>query len=226
MENYFLSTGAITRGGSYYYYWVSPALPHAPSWWLRPACSELASSPLQNMHACHCSLQIGYQSVLANPVTFKNVVANQDIGRRNATVDPYVHFSTYVGCTTSSSAQCCVYADSNYRYDYWIGNYTVYSSTYTTSAGNYGNYGSSSSSDSVFGWAEIACSSNYYFLCEVPASGFPCYPPPSPPPPPPSPPKPPNPPQPPSCASGPRPLCPPPPKQDMSVLVKPAVRVS
>ena len=24
VENYFLGTGAITRGGSYYYYWVSP----------------------------------------------------------------------------------------------------------------------------------------------------------------------------------------------------------
>ena len=55
MENYFLSTGAITRGGSYYYYWVSPALPHTPSWWLRPACSEWAMAACKQPvteHAC------------------------------------------------------------------------------------------------------------------------------------------------------------------------------
>ena len=62
---------------------------------------------------------MGYQSVLATPVTYKNLVSCVDLGQRNSTTSPYLHFSTTRSCTPSSSTQCCIYSDSGYRYDYW-----------------------------------------------------------------------------------------------------------
>jgi hypothetical protein len=57
-----------------------------------------------------------------------------------------------------------------------------------------------SSADRLYGWGAQTCSLRFAAVCGVPASAFPCYPPPNPPPPPPSPPVPPLPPLPPSCA--------------------------
>jgi hypothetical protein len=51
----------------------------------------------------------------------------------------------------------------------------------------------------VGGWAGVACTNSYDYMCEIPQRAFTCYPPPSPPPPPPNPPSPPRPPQPPIC---------------------------
>jgi hypothetical protein len=66
---------------------------------------------------------IGYQSVLASPVTFLDVASGTNIGQRNATYNvtesPYKHFGSTPQCTPTSSTQCCVYADARYRYDYW-----------------------------------------------------------------------------------------------------------
>jgi hypothetical protein len=63
---------------------------------------------------------IGYRSTLTNPVTFNNVATGANIGQRNSTHNPYVHFSYWRnGCTPSTSTQCCVYVDSRGRYDYW-----------------------------------------------------------------------------------------------------------
>jgi hypothetical protein len=65
-------------------------------------------------------LQIGYRSALTSPVTYTNVVTGANIGQRTSTSTPYVHFGYWRnGCTPSSSAQCCVYAEQRGRYDYW-----------------------------------------------------------------------------------------------------------
>ncbi len=68
-----------------------------------------------------CFSQIGYRSVLASPVTYDDVRAGSSIGLRNSTTVPYKHFGPTLVCTPSTSAQCCVYVDIGYRYDYWCG---------------------------------------------------------------------------------------------------------
>jgi hypothetical protein len=63
---------------------------------------------------------IGYQSQLTSPPTYINVVTGANIGQRNSTTTPYLHFGYWVnGCTPSATTQCCVYAESRGRYDYW-----------------------------------------------------------------------------------------------------------
>jgi hypothetical protein len=64
-------------------------------------------------------VQIGYQTQLVAPPTFKNVVTGEDLGQRNSTLVPYLHMGTNRRCTPSATTQCCIYTDSRFSYDYW-----------------------------------------------------------------------------------------------------------
>lgn len=94
--------------------------PHHGSCVKRQPCAASALGACHHAPVLLPCPQIGYQSVLASPVTYRNVITGANIGQRNATDNPYVHFGYFMNsCTPSSSTQCCIYGDGRARYDYW-----------------------------------------------------------------------------------------------------------
>jgi hypothetical protein len=106
--------------------------------------------------------------------------------------DPYAHWAWNFNAAAKSSGYDCVLAFASYSYDLFLGKDSDASDQlqYMTVPSN---------SDRKYGWGPYACSMPAEYICEVPASAYPCLPPPMPPPPPPQPPSPPSPPLPPSC---------------------------
>jgi hypothetical protein len=104
----------------------------------------------------------------------------------------------YYPFTFNSKNYDCVYAGGDLAYDIYMGADTR--DDYTNSL----NYLSNEANKN--GWNLASCGLKFYYICEAPASVFPCYPPPSPPLPPPLPPSPPSPPMPPTCERSPRQL--------------------
>ena len=81
----------------------------------------------------------------------------------------------------------CRQARADVAYELYLGDDTTAQQTLKT------NY-LTASADAVYGWQNQACTSTLQYICEMPPSVFPCYPPPNPPAPPPLPPSPPSPP--------------------------------
>jgi hypothetical protein len=106
----------------------------------------------------------------------------------------YPHWAWLQPQLANTSGADCVAAWSNYQYERFLGDAS--NSSHVRSAGFY----QTGSADRLFAWGAQPCAMRFATICAVPASAFPCYPPPSPPPPPPQPPSPPTPPLQPSCA--------------------------
>jgi hypothetical protein len=106
----------------------------------------------------------------------------------------YPHWAWLQPQLSSASGADCVAAWSSYQYERFLGDST--SSSQVQDARMY----QTNSADRLFAWGAQPCGVRFATICAVPASSFPCYPPPSPPPPPPQPPSPPTPPLQPSCA--------------------------
>jgi hypothetical protein len=106
--------------------------------------------------------------------------------------DPYSHWAWNFNAAARTQGYDCVLAYASYSYDLFLGTDSriAEQSLYMTAAGN---------TDRKYGWGPYMCSTPAEYICEVPASSYPCLPPPNPPPPPPQPPSPPAPPLPPSC---------------------------
>jgi hypothetical protein len=106
----------------------------------------------------------------------------------------YPHWAWLQPQLASSTSAHCVAAWSNYQYERFLGD--VANSSQVRSQTFY----QTGSADKLYAWGAQPCNVRFATVCAMPASSFPCYPPPSPPPPPPQPPSPPVPPMPPSCA--------------------------
>ncbi len=106
----------------------------------------------------------------------------------------YPHWAWLQPQLANTSGADCVAAWSNYQYERFLGD-----ASDSSHVGNASFY-QTGSADRLFAWGAQPCAVRFATVCAVPASAFPCYPPPSPPPPPPQPPSPPTPPLQPSCA--------------------------
>jgi hypothetical protein len=114
--------------------------------------------------------------------------------------DPYGHWAVqHMAAFTKNSSAVgdCAVANASAAYDRFAGDST--NSSHWLLPAHYQTNGSLTG-DRKYGWAAQPCSSTFAYICQTPASAFPCYPPPTPPPPPPLPPSPPSPPLPPTCA--------------------------
>lgn len=100
---------------------------------------------------------------------------------------PYRHWGWSFAADSAAASNNCGLAVNALAYSYYLGDGRPGS---TSSAGMYSSRGE----DRVYGWTAAACSALQPFICEVPATAYPCMPPPSPPMPPPRPPSPPTPP--------------------------------
>ncbi len=106
----------------------------------------------------------------------------------------YPHWAWLQPQLANSSNGHCAAAWSNYQYERFLGDAS--NSSHVASKAFY----QTGSADKLYAWGAQPCSVRFATICAVPASAFPCYPPPNPPPPPPQPPSPPTPPLSPSCA--------------------------
>jgi hypothetical protein len=97
---------------------------------------------------------------------------------------PYSHWGwSFAGDALTAGASCGL-ASSSLAYDFYNGDRSA------ASQANHDSY-NLNTTDAVYGWTAAPCSSLQQFVCEVPASAYPCAPPPSPPTLPPRPPSPP-----------------------------------
>jgi hypothetical protein len=113
---------------------------------------------------------------------------------QGASNSPYAHWSWRQAVAAAQHGFDCVIAQGQFAYDIYMGDAT---------ARQLANVDYYATNDPIyvslkFGWNAQKCNASYAYMCQVPTSLFPCYPPPSPTPPPPAPPPPPMPPTPPS----------------------------
>ena len=105
---------------------------------------------------------------------------------------PYAHWSWYHSVANRSANYDCVIAQEAFKYELYQG---VHNSSAQLADSRYYN-ANPANQELAYGWNGYPCSGKLHFVCEAPASAFPCHPPPPPPlapsipPPPPRPPKP------------------------------------
>ncbi len=117
-------------------------------------------------------------------------VSNPPDVPQSPTIAPYAHWSWYQPTANRSANYDCVIAQQSFRYDLFSGNVSIPSQVadgrlYGTNPAN---------PELAYGWNGYPCTGRMHYVCDVPAAGFPCLPPPSPPGVPRSPPPPPQPP--------------------------------
>jgi hypothetical protein len=103
---------------------------------------------------------------------------------------PYAHWSWYQPVANRSANYDCVIAQQAFRYELFVGDTN---STTQLADGKYYNT-APSNTELVYGWNGYPCTGKMHYVCQTPASAFPCFPPPPPPGQPSSPPPPPSPP--------------------------------
>ncbi len=111
---------------------------------------------------------------------------------------PYAHWSSYHSVANRSANYDCVIAQQAFRYELYLGDTN---SSAQLSDSRYYNT-NPSNTELVYGWNSYPCTGKMDFVCQAPASSFPCLPSPSPPRTPSSPPPPPSPPVDPGLGSG------------------------
>ncbi len=103
---------------------------------------------------------------------------------------PYAHWSWYHQIANRTANYDCVIAQAAFKYEQFVGSGPSQQADpryYNTDPAN---------KQLAYGWNAYPCAARLHFVCEAPASAFPCFPPPRPPrapgapPPPPSPPRP------------------------------------
>ena len=104
----------------------------------------------------------------------------------------YAHWSWFHSIANGTTNYDCVIAQQAFKYERFLGNSSdarqlADSRYYNTDPRN---------QELAYGWNAYPCGAKLHFVCEVPASVFPCFPPPKPPLAPGAPPPPPSPPQP------------------------------
>jgi hypothetical protein len=125
------------------------------------------------------------------PFTYNDNTPVQQLASKN----PYAHWTWFTHSYSQNPTYSCALVWSDLSYDDYFG-----TPGDQDQAGSSTNFNTASGSRLKYGWTPYPCSSQYAYICQMPAAGFACNPPPSPPLPPPRPPSPPAPPAPPTCA--------------------------
>ena len=103
----------------------------------------------------------------------------------------HIHRRTWTFNTDKAGAgNNCTKASAAVKYDQFFG----LDPSNATQMNDQTLYQVAAGTDFKYGWVVSDCTTTLPFICQVPSTIFPCYPPPSSPPPPPSPPSPPSPP--------------------------------
>ena len=127
--------------------------------------------------------------VVADPSSSGFLFMDNTTVAPNTSTVPFAHWGWNYNTKLAQGGYRCVVARGSQKYDFFIGESSQISlrQYYSTTT------------DDKYGWDLELCSGTVYaYICEVPATWYPCYPPPSPSPPPPSPPDAPLPPAPPA----------------------------
>jgi hypothetical protein len=111
---------------------------------------------------------------------------NRQVGNAN----PYAHWTSTFNTDKNGTANNCTKASDAAKYDQFYG----LDPTNVTQQNDAALYLTTAGTDLKYGWVVTSCTTTMGFICQVPSTIFPCYPPPASPPPPPSPPSPPSPP--------------------------------